>query len=114
MRLSTPQSGEIDGSGSGSYTSSTAPDNACDEATYKAAVFQEHWQCHGGAQFMRNETKACFLDKTEPAYISSAEPSGAIEDSFEDRVQVVWRTGNGAQHFRDSHPLCRQFSYLLL
>jgi hypothetical protein len=62
---------------------------------------------------MRNETKACFLDDPEAAYISSAEPSGAVEDAFEDRLQVVRRAGDSAQHFRNCRLLLDKFRYLL-
>jgi hypothetical protein len=63
---------------------------------------------------MRNDTKASFLDKTEGARLCSAQSCCAVEDCLEYGLQVVRRAGDGAQHFRDSHPLCSEFSYLLL
>src|SRR6516164_6041990 len=88
---------------------------ACDEAIMKAAVY--HWRRnllqHIGAHF-RNETEACFLDKTEGTRISSREPSPAVEDRVEYGLQVVWRTSNGAQHCRYGRPLPKDLVQLLL
>src|SRR6516165_11980659 len=63
---------------------------------------------------MRNETIACFLDKTEGPRISSAQTYCAVEDGVEYGLQVVWRTGNGTQHFRDGRPLPTHLGQLLL
>src|SRR6516225_1116680 len=37
-----------------------------------------------------------------------------VEDGVEYRLQVVWRTRNGAQHFRDGCPLPKNLGQLLL
>jgi hypothetical protein len=38
----------------------------------------------------------------------------AVEDGVEYGLQVVWRTGDGAQHFRDSRPLPKDLGQFLL
>jgi hypothetical protein len=63
---------------------------------------------------MRNETKACILDKTEAARLCSAQTHRAVDDGLQYGLQVVRRTGDGAQHFRDSRLMRRKFGYLLL
>jgi hypothetical protein len=62
---------------------------------------------------VRNETKARFLDKTEGAPVCAAEMYCVVEDGVEYRLQVVWRSSNGAQHCRDGYPLPKNLGQLL-
>jgi len=63
---------------------------------------------------LRNQTKACLFDKTEGARFCSAQACCVVDEGLKYGLQVVRRTGNGAQHFRDSQALCSEISYLLL
>src|SRR5712675_2668669 len=59
-------------------------------------------------------TKAAFFEETQAAHVCSTETFGAVEDGVEDGLQVVRRTRNGAQHFRDGRPLLDKFGQPIL
>jgi hypothetical protein len=54
---------------------------------------------------MGSKTKARFLDETKDTRLGSAQACCAVQDSLEYGLQVVRRTGNSAQQFRDCRPL---------
>jgi hypothetical protein len=62
---------------------------------------------------MGNKTKARFLDETEDTRLGAAQACCAVQDGLEYGLQVVRRTGNSAQYFRDSRPLPKDLGQLL-
>ena len=64
---------------------------------------------------MRNETKASFLCQTVDAstFLCSAQTYCVVEDGVEYGLEVVRRTGDSAQHFRDGRPLPKNLGQLL-
>src|SRR6185503_12244889 len=67
-----------------------------------------------GVPSRRHETKAAFIGETQAAFVCSTETCGAVEDGVEDRLQVVRRARNGAQHFRDGRLLLDEFGHPIL
>src|SRR5215469_1194555 len=89
---------------------------ACDDASYKAAVFQKYWGCilrqHRGLQIRCNESLLPRPNGRCPPFLCSAQMYCVVEDGSQYGLEVVRRTGDGAQHFRDSKALRSKVSYL--
>src|ERR1700732_1975476 len=58
--------------------------------------------------------RTALFRETQAAHVCSTETCGAVEDGVEDRLQVVRRTRNGAQHFRDGRLLIDELGHPIL
>src|SRR5215469_351852 len=59
-------------------------------------------------EFIRTETKACSLDETEDAHLCSEQMRCVVDVALQYGLEVMRRTGDDAQHFRDGRPVAEE------